>query len=166
MPLVVENGTGVENANSYVTVEQIVQHAKERGIVIAEADFPKAEAAAIRAMDYFFTQCLRGELAYPGEQWTLYPRRGLVEGDTAPDAVLSIPINVVKAQLHLSLDSYNGIELVPSRAAAPKLKKRKTGPIEREYYEASDYLPDLPMVDALLAPLKCGQAFRLRTYRA
>ncbi len=162
MALVIEDGTGVENANSYVTVAAIVAYAAARGVVIPEQ---QAEIDAIKAMDYFHTLCLRGELAYPGVQYVHYPRRGLVAGDLAEDFAFQIPAAVVLAQLQLALDSFNGIELVPSRKAEPKLKRRKTGPIEREYFEGSDYLPDLPMVDALLAPLKCGLP-TLRTYRA
>lgn len=163
MALVIEDGTGVAEANSYVTEAEIIDYAKARGVVIVEGI---AEVHAIKAMDFFWTQCLRGELAYPGEQWTLFPRRGLVEGDFDPEAILEIPSQVKLAQLQLALDSFNGIDLVPSRGAEPRLKRRKTGPIEREYFEQGGELPDLPLAMAILAPYLCRQGFRLRTYRA
>lgn len=164
MALVIEDGTGVAEADSFVTAEQIIEHARKRGIVITK---PEAEIHAYKAMDYFFTLCLAGDIAYPGQQWTLFPRSGLIPGDTEPNFEFTIPREVILAQLHLALDSFNGIDLVPSRKAEPQIKRRKTGPIEREYFEAASYLPDLPMVDALLAPLKCGHGrFGIRTYRA
>jgi hypothetical protein len=163
MALVIEDGTGVAEADSFVSAASIVAFAAKRGIVIT---LPEAEVHAIKAMDYFFTLCLIGEVAFPGVQWTLYPRKGLIAGDEEPGFGYEIPRNVILAQLHLAVDSFNGIDLVPSRAAEPKLKKRKTGPIEREYFEGVDFLPDLPMIDALMNPLKCGQGFKLRTYRA
>lgn len=164
MALVIEDGTGVAEADSYVTAQQIVEFGAKRGLVIT---LEQAEVNAIKAMDYFFTLCLRGEVAYPGQQWTLYPRRGLVPGDLEPDAVLEIPGNVIMSQLHLAIDSFNGIDLVPSRKSEPQLKRRKTGPIEREYFEGrTSYLPELPMIDALMRPLKCGQGTFVRTYRA
>ena len=163
MALVVEDGTGVANANSFVTEDEIIGYAAARGVTIDPA---QVEVNATKAMDYFLTLCLLGEIAYPGVQFTVYPRRGLVEGDTDPDAVLTIPAMVKLAQMQLALDAANGIALVPSRNAEPALKRRKTGPLEREYFEPTSYLPDLPLVDAMLAPLKCGQGGRIRTYRA
>lgn len=163
MALVIEDGTGVAEADSFVTAQAIVDFALKRGIIIT---LEAAEIHAIKAMDYFYTLCLLGEVAFPGVQWVPYPRMGLIAGDTEAGFEYEIPRNVTLAQLHLAVDSFNGIELVPSRKAEPKLKRRKTGPIEREYFEAVDYLPDLPMVDALMSPLKCGQGARIRTYRA
>lgn len=163
MALVIEDGTGVAEANSYVTEAEIVAYALSRGVVIP-AD--KAEVNAIKAMDYFFTLCLTGELAYPGVQFTLFPRRGLVEGDTDPDAVLTIPAMVKLAQMQLAMDAFGGVDLTPSRNAEPALKRRKTGPLEREYFEQSDFTPNLPLASAMLAPFLCGQGGRIRTYRA
>lgn len=164
MALAVEDGTGVENADSYASREDFIAFAAKRGVVVPDED--KTDTFAILAMDFLAIQCWQGVLAYPGEQYVNWPRRELIAGDTAEDAVLEIPHNIVQAQLHLWLAAFNGIELVPARKAEPKLKKRKTGPLEREYFEQSDFFPDLPMVAALLAPLQCGQGFRLRTYRA
>jgi len=70
------------------------------------------------------------------------------------------------AQMQLALDSFNGVDLVPSRGAEPRLKRRKTGPIEREFFEQGGELPDLPLANAYLATFLCGQGFRVRTFRA
>lgn len=164
MALVIEDGTGVAEANSYVTAEQIIAYAAERGVEILPGE--AVDTLAIRAADYMSTLCYIGEVAYPGEQYMNWPRRGIIAGDLAEDAELVIPHAVVKGQLQLALDVFNGIDLMPSRKAEPKLKKRKTGPIEREYFEGSDYMPDIPFASAILRPVMCGDGFKLRTYRA
>lgn len=164
MALVIEDGTGVAEANSYVTAEEIIEYAAARGVVILPGE--AVDILAIKSADYMSTLCYLGRIAYPGEQWLNFPRRCLVAGDEAEDAILEIPYAVKKGQLQLALDVFNGIDLMPSRNAEPKLKKRKTGPIEREYFEASDYTPDIPFATAILAPVMCGQGFKLRTYRA
>lgn len=164
MPLIVEDGTAVADADSYASRAEFIAFAAKRGVTVTDED--KTDTFAILAMDFLAIQCWQGVLAYPGEQFVNWPRRELIAGDTAEDAVLEVPHNIVQAQLHLWLAAFNGITLVPARAAEAQLKRRKTGPLEREYFEQSDYFPDLPMVAALLAPLQCGQGFKLRTYRA
>ncbi len=164
MALVIEDGTGVEEANSYVTADEIIAYAAARGVEILPA--PEVDVLAIKAADYMSTLCYIGEVAYPGVQYMNWPRRCVIAGDTAEEYVYEIPDAIKRGQMQLALDVFNGIDLMPSRKAEPKLKKRKTGPIEREYFEGSDYAPDIPFATAILSPLLCFEGFKLRTYRA
>ena len=49
--IVVEDGTNVPDANSYVTVEELVQYSADRGILLPVDDAEK-EILLIKAMDY------------------------------------------------------------------------------------------------------------------
>lgn len=164
MTLVIEDGSNVANANSFVTREEAIAYAAGRGVTIADED--ASDVYAIQAMDYLFAQSYIGEIAYE-DQTLPFPRKGLIEGDDATDYVYSIPLAIKTAQLQLILDAKNGIILLPSRKAEQKVKAKKVGPIEKEYFEGLDFLPDLPYVTALLRPFLIGSGgFKLRTYRA
>jgi hypothetical protein len=160
--LIVEDGTGVANANSFVTRAQIISYAAARGVTIADED--ASDVFAIKAMDYLAIRQWCGVPAFV-DQTTPWPRKGIVEGDTADDYEYTIPANIVAAQLQLALESKNGIDLLPSRSANAQVKREKVGPLETEYFGPAAYSPDLPFVAALIAPFECGQGFKLRTYR-
>lgn len=165
MALIIEDGTNVANANSFVTRAAFIAYAASRGVTVADED--ASDVYAFQAMDYLrlMEATLCGVRAY-GDQELPYPRKGIVEGDLAEDYVYGIPVGIKNTQLQLMLEAKNGVVLTPSRAANPQTKREKVGPIETEYFEAASYLPDLPFVAALLAPFQCGQTgLRLRTYR-
>lgn len=165
MALVIEDGSGVANANSFVTRAEFIAYAAARGVTVANED--ASDVFAFNAMDWLRLNeaTLCGVRAYV-DQTLPYPRKGIVEGDTAPDYEYTIPAGIKEVQLQLMLEAKNGVVLTPSQSAQPQTKREKVGPIETEYFEASSYLPDLPFVAALIAPFQCGQTgFRLRTYR-
>lgn len=167
MALVIEDGTLVANANSFVTRQEIIDYAAARGITIPDAD--ASDVFAINAMDFLWASCLQGDLV-EATQGTPYPRSGLLEGDTVEDYVYSIPLNVKRAQLQLALDSFNGIELTPSAAEAAQLKRSKVGPIEEEFFAPGGVFgtdPRLTIALAYLGPFLCDDGgFSLVTVRA
>jgi hypothetical protein len=168
--LIVEDGTGVPGANSFETRADLIDYAAARGVVLA--DDATTDAKAIIAMDYLAMQCYNGDTAFVN-QVLPFPRRGIVEGDDAEGYVFSIPIAIRRAQSQLVVDLANGIKITPSRPAAseqPILKRRKVGPIEREFFQpGANDMPFLPIVAGALEPFLCGYykpgSFKLRTYR-
>lgn len=164
MALIVEDGTGVANANSYVSRASYIAYAGARGVVVADNE--AADIDLINAMDYVEIQCYIGEPAGLEDQALSFPRKGLIAGDTAEDYTYTIPSNITKAQMQLAIYSRNGIALLPARSADAPILEEKIGPITTKY-GAPSYAPDIPLAAALLAPLQCGQGgFRLKTYRA
>lgn len=75
MTLIVENGTGVANANSYVTDAEYVAYAMARGLDVG-INAPAREVELIQAMDYLFSI----EADFKGDrtlstQENIYPRK-------------------------------------------------------------------------------------------
>ncbi len=161
MALIPEDGSNVADANSFVEAADIVAYAIARGVVITE---DQATINGIKAMDYLYSLCFNGDLVYD-DQIVPWPRKGVVEGDEGDDWVYTIPANIIRAQLQLSLDAFNGIELLPSRPADAQIKREKIGPIETEYFGPASYAPDIPFAASLLQPFLCVGSFRLKTYR-
>lgn len=128
--------------DSYVTVAQLRTYAEQRGFDLPTED-SAVEVFLIKARDYLNVQPLA---------WT---------GD--------VPGNVKIAQMQLAIESFKGVDLMPTSGATPFIKREKIGPIETEFSEtvgaASGSGPNFPFVDALLAPFlssSVGTFLRLR----
>lgn len=168
MALVIEDGSIVAGANSFVTRAEIIAYAAARGVVLADED--ATDINAILAMDYLWSLCYKGDMVDP-MQTTPFPRSGLIAGDTAEGFEYQIPVGMKNAQLQLSLDAASGITLTASANPSGDLKHSKVGPIEREFFEAGtltlDGSPPLTVANAWLAPFLCnGGGFSLKTVRA
>lgn len=151
--LVVEDGTIVADANSFVTEDQIVTYALNRGVVLPFSTDPEQDAVAtlgILAMDYLNVLPWKGEVVDVA-QTTPWPRKNIVTPTWAEDA---IPPAVVEAQLQLTLLANGGVVLLPTYTGSGFLTKEKIGPIENTYSEkmgvTSTGLPLFPGISLLL----------------
>ena len=156
--LVVEDGTVVAGANSFVDEAKVVSYAAQRGITLPFATDPEQDAVAvlaIKAMDYLMIMPWKGEPVDP-DQTTPFPRKNM--GNNFPDN--RVPAAVIEAQLQLTLLSNAGTELIPVSLGTGLLIKEKIGPIENVYSEKAgvsvDGLPILPGISALLEPWLLG----------
>ena len=164
MALVIEDGSGVPGATSFVTTEELQAYAEQRGVELTEQE---AETLSFEAMDFLTVQCFGGEQLFD----LPFPRIGLVlpNGDELDFA--SIPAGVKKAQAQLVVDAKRGVKLVSSSNPEPMLKREKTGPLESEWFAPGDsgvdvLKPNVPIAMAALQPFLCGsQPFALRTLR-
>ena len=174
MALVIEDGTGKTDANSYVTVEEARSYASARGTELPDDD-AQVESLLVRAMDYLEAQRgkYQGTKTYPGLQALQWPRSGVViDCDyNLPDNI--IPTELKNAQKQLALEVFSGLVLLPS-SDGRVVKREKVDVIETEYMTGQDLGsgatmgPSFPAVDALLEPLfnACGGGgFFLKTVR-
>lgn len=159
--LVVEDGTVVTGANSFVTEDQIVAYALARGVALPYTTDPNKDAVAvlgIKAMDYLNALSWRGE-PVSTTQTVPWPRKNMRVTPDVPENV--IPVPVIEAQLQLTLLAHGGTVLVPVSLGTGLLIKEKIGPIENIYSEkagvSTDGLPILPGVTALLYPWLLGE---------
>ena len=174
MALIVEDGSIVSDANSYVTRAAIIAYAGARGVLLA--DDATTDEIAIKAVDYLelFRDKYIGTEVQPGVQALAWPRTGARIGKTVfPDD--AIPRQITAAQLALCLIAAEGVTLIPTTGAGTggggggALTREKIGPLEFEYSTdaaaGEGVLPIMPQVDALLAPLLSAWGGPTRTYR-
>lgn len=158
MALVIENGSLVSGAVSFVTVAEARAYASVRAFTVpaedAEGDL-ELEAALVGAAD--FLESLRGqfkgELVSPGTQALQWPRTGVVfEGYELPDDEIPAPLK--NAQCQLAIEVVNGLDLMPTGDGREVIKE-KVDVIEVEYAEGAGGNPQpIPTkARALLAPL-------------
>jgi hypothetical protein len=163
----VEDGSGVENANSFIDVAFARAYASNRGVALSSDD-DLLGAMLIQAGDYLNAY----ECEYQGKrvdcgQAMCYPRSGVVFCcEDWPDD--EIPGVLKQAQAALVMAVNAGIVLFPNISATDLVVREKIGPIETEYANPlqANSRTRITSVDALLAPLfgSCqeqGSGFRV-----
>lgn len=178
--LVVEDGTGIANANTYSEAADIRAYALLRGVILAPTDDAGdllVDQMAIKAMDYLesFSEQFYGwqtyenqALAFPREGVPGPRRGGTVDVANGYENIQTldfrpylpgnvIPQRIKDAQAQLVMQVKAGIDLMPTMAggtAARTVIREKLGPIETQYSDAvaSYTMPQMPAVQALLVP--------------
>lgn len=160
MAFVVEDGTGVSNANSYTSVEFADAYFAERDneVWAAIADDADKQKYLILATDYIelvFGRRFIGEMVLT-TQGLSWPRRY-----AAPYLYTSIPLNLQKACAEYAVRAVNGPLLpdpsVDANNFASVVTKKVIGPIEKEFSVMGSgrqrLIRSYPVPDALLASL-------------
>jgi hypothetical protein len=168
--IIVEDGSGVEDANSYVSVEDVRTYATQRGVTLPSDDDELA-ALVIKAADFIESFACDFQGAKTDcEQAMQWPRTGVVVccNEIASNV---IPKELKKAQCASVLAANEGIVLQPNITPESYVVEETVGPITTKFADPSKVgiSPRFTGVDALLKPLfaaSCGQAgLSLSTYR-
>ena len=167
MALILEDGSIVANAASFVSVAEITAYAVERGVTVS-ATASDVEILARKAMDWLISKesTLAG-VRVDNAQTLPYPRTGVtVHGFE----VLSteIPALIKEVQMQAATDAHS-VDLLPTHAATPegKIKVDKLDVIETEFFRpgSGDFTPILTKLDDLLKPLQTGRGLGLNVFR-
>jgi hypothetical protein len=164
MSLVVEDGTNVPNANSYVTDVEYTDYAAKRGITVG-ATAPEREVELIKGMDYLasYRDRYRGGRTWD-DQVLDWPRAiGLTD--------IPFPATVLKEAQILAAIASRTMKLFPVVTASDKFATRKTvGPLTVEYQSSSSAggygRQRLPQIDSLLRQIFGGGAGQVPVVRA
>lgn len=133
MPLIIEDGTGVANANTYATAAQLTDYATDRGVTLTASP----EVLLIKAMDY--TESLQ----YPGRKTSetqplQWPRTGTrVDGYNVPDNM--IPGALVTAQIVTAMAIDAGRD--PMAAIEPGIKSETADVLSVVYQDGASSAP-------------------------
>jgi hypothetical protein len=171
--LVIEDGSGIEDANSYATAEQARTYATKRGFTlpgVPETGNDPVEQWLILAAQYLDAKDFQGFRATDGPtgQGLAWPRvfnwpirgykyyPGFYDGCFAVDpSYYVLPTQIINAQCQLVVEQNNGIDLQPTTPGGIDgrfITKQKVDVIETEYSERINTLstPTMPVVDALI----------------
>lgn len=153
--LVIEDGTGVIGANTFVSAADATQYASDRGLTLP-ADPNALAELLIQATDFLLTyeNRMSGERLFPLTQELCYPRT-CVELYGQPLLDGTIPPHLKSAQIQIAVAANSGIVLFPTQSDA-NIVRETIGPLTTEY-DATTWSPgDLPLISAaesLLQPL-------------
>lgn len=128
--IIVEDGTQVTNANSYISTSYLSTYADERNITVSAAE---PEDLLIQAMDYIEQLDFKG-YKYTESQSLVWPRSDvLVDGYEVDVDEIPTLLKEAQAEVALSVDAGNG----PLDNVDRKKKRVKVGDLEVEYTDNS-----------------------------
>jgi hypothetical protein len=161
--LIVEDGTGIEDAESYLSVtEANSYHAAHGNSAWTGVDTVK-EAALRKATTY-----LDGVYGsrWPGvkrtlEQALLWPRSYGYDREDYALADDAVPAPVQQATAELALRALSE-ELIADLERGGRISRVKVGPIEEEYERGASPLKTYPWIDAILDPLLARRGVLVR----
>lgn len=161
--IIVEDGSNVANANSYVNLADARTYAANRGQPLSAVD-DDAASQLIQAMDYLETLEYKGVPTY--DDALAWPRKEVYIGCKLLDSD-AIPKNLRMAQIQLAMAINAGINIMPNTTAQDYVTEETVGPITTKYADPTvvGSRPSLPAVDALLVGLLAGGG-AIRTERA
>lgn len=165
MALVVEDGTGKNNAESFVSVADAdTYHAGRGNAAWAALALERKEQLLRIATDYMggaYGLNWQGCRAVPGQALD-WPRAGVTAfEETVPRD--DVPAAVQNACAILALKAQSG-PLAPD--LGPRVKRSKVGPIETEYDDYSPQSKRYISVDRMLSPYLAARRFSAPLYRA
>ena len=150
-PLIIEDGSIVSGANSFVSVESAAQFLFDRGLVKqSDIDESSASALLLRGLDAIKRLPCLSAYALPLRSAT------------------PIPPELINAQIWAAFYIWKGLENQgqpdsandPANVAASNVRREKVDVIELEYYEAGQKqtltVEDMPNVANELIALGCG----------
>lgn len=137
MALVVEDGTIVTGANSYVSDADYTTYANERGKTVGSSAAVR-EQELILAMDYLesFRSEFKGNKV-TRDQPLQFPRYD-VWIDTYQVDSNSIPIELKKAQMELGVLIQSGVEITPSQTNQ-NVQSESLGELSVSYFSGGTY---------------------------
>lgn len=165
MALIVEDGTGLANAESYISVAAADTRQSNNGMTNwATLQQSEKEAALRRATTYMeqaFRERWRGMRVHLGQALS-WPRWNVIV-DNFPVSASSVPPEVANACADLALKAAAG-DL--NTDLSPRVIRKKVGPIETEYDRFSPQRVRYPSIEMTLTPFLKGSSANVSTVRA
>lgn len=160
MALIVEDGSGKPDADSYVSLQEFNDYCVRLGhsedSAVSGASDTRKEAMLRRGtiyIDGLYGIRIRGRRKNP-EQSLVFPQVKARYLDGRPIDPDSIPQPYKDAQCEAAVLELQGTTLVLTTMGQPQLKRKKTDVLEKEWFEAkeSDW-PTFGWIDAILASM-------------
>lgn len=168
MALVIETGEGLENSNSYVSIEEFQAYSADR-LETLPTEEASLQALLIRAMEYLESIDDYKGVRKTATQALKWPRRGVFV-DGFPASADKIPTLLKRAQMQLGIEAMS-FDLMPSTDGFA-VASEKVDVIAVEYAtggrlsgSTKPTAPTFPKVDALLKDLRANLGASLRGVR-
>ena len=148
--MTVEDGTGLDSANSYVSVEDCNTYHSERGNTAWTGDDTVKEAALIKATQYIdgrYRKRWRG-IPISSSQALCWPREDIY--DERDVEIEGIPVRLKYAVCEAALRALTD-DLNPDLERGGRIKREKVGPIETEYSDNAPSRAVIPVINDLLS---------------
>lgn len=157
MTIVVEDGTGVEDANSYVSLDDCAAYCLARGLTFATSPSSLGEQALIRAtaaIDSSYRGRFPGYKANFRSQGLEWPRAVAydAEGDLIPGD--EVPVEIVNATCEAAVREFaTPGSMAPDLERGGSVKRLKAGSVEIEYGANAMARTTFTVIDGILSAI-------------
>ena len=158
--LIVEDGSIVADANSYIAYDYAVSYHALRGnsawAAASDADQQYAIIRATQAVDSIYKGKWKGNPTEYGTQELEWPRSGVTVGSTSIDDDV-IPAAIKKAVCEAALrELASPGSMTPDLDRGGEIKRVKADVVEVEYMDGANSTTTFTAIDGLLADLVTG----------
>jgi len=159
MTIVVEDGTGLSNANSYVSGDDLTTYAEDRAITLASTDDDTIEAALVRA-----TAAIDGgyRMSFPGyrvqgrDQALEWPRLAAYDYEDILIDSTSVPDEIVQATCEAAIRELTDPgSMTPDLERGGFIRRMKAGSVEIEY-GGNNNQTDYTIIDGIMSKIIGG----------
>ena len=166
MAIIVEDGSIVQNANSYVSRAEYIAHAAARGVTVADTDAADPELIQAAA----FIDAHEGNLLgarFSREQAMSYPRTDLVISGFEWEET-EIPRTVKLCQMAIALDIRAGVDPFNPQPELLQKRARVEGAVEVEFFgdDSAARMRRGSLANALLHDLLRNHGFGFQAVRS
>ena len=132
-----EDGTGLSDANSYVTIAYADEYFLDRNETSwASATSATQEASLIKGTDYIESRYKRVQgQAVNSTQALMFPAYGMINDDGNIVGSDSVPVEIKQACCILALEVLNGVDI--NAAIERTTSEEKAGPVQVKYSDSS-----------------------------
>jgi tRNA(Ile)-lysidine synthase TilS/MesJ len=155
--MILEDGTGVEGANAYVTMDEVAEYAEEHGLEWVTSPSDDGETAIVRATTAIDA---RYRSRYPGyrtngrSQSLEWPRSEAYDAEEEEIADDEIPQELKDAVCEAAVrELATPHSMMPDTAVGGIEKRIKAGSVEIERFGNAAVGPTFSIIDGILAPL-------------
>lgn len=165
--MIVEDGTGLANANSYASEATFEAYCEPRGLTAGSGD---VEAALVRAtawLDATYRARYPGVKSNGRSQALEWPRGWAEDADGNAISATEVPIEIVNATCEAALRELSEAgSLAPDLERGGDIRRLKAGSVEIEYGAAAPVATTFAAIDnALSGILKARAAYSGRAVR-
>lgn len=158
--LIVEDGSIVADANSYIAYDYALAYHALRGnsawAAASDADQQYAIIRATQAVDSVYKGKWKGNPTEYGTQELEWPRSGVIVGSTSIDDDV-IPAAIKKAVCEAALrELASPNSMTPDLERGGEIKRVKADVVEVEYMDGANSTTTFTAIDGLLADLVTG----------
>lgn len=154
MTIVIEDGTGLANANSYASESTFETYTEDRGITPATGDAEAALIRATQAIDAKYRARFNGYKARQRAQALEWPRQGVLDTQSFLVPANAVPIEIVQATCEAAIR-----ELVAPGSMMPDLERGgdirsiKAGSVAIDYGANASAHTTFSIIDGILSSL-------------
>ena len=165
MSVVVEDGTGKETANSYISLVDASTYHTDRGNATwaAAASDAVRNAALIKSAQWLDGQYRSRWVGFKTDedQSMCWPRYEAYDEDGYYIDSDAVPTRITYAQAEAALAIVDGVDLSPSLDRGGRVRREKVGPIETEYFDGAPARTVLSAVSDLVKGYVSGPGLRI-----